>query len=88
MGIAELVSDTRKEVGRLKEEIAELPRRISAVKESSANMSDFLIQLLSMFGWHETEIAGLRQARLGTPSATISREPAVNECDTEIRIDE
>ena len=41
MGIAELVSDTRKELGRLKEEIAELPRRISAVKESSAKMSDF-----------------------------------------------
>ena len=29
-----------------------------------------------MVGWHETEITGFRQARLDTPSPTLSREPA------------
>ena len=29
-----------------------------------------------MVGWHETEIAGFRQARLYTPCPTLLREPA------------
>ena len=40
-----------------------------------------------MIGWHKTEIAGLRQASLGTQSPTLSREPAVNEFDSEIQQD-
>ena len=38
-------------------------------------MSGFL-ELRSMIGRHETEIAGLRQARLDTSFSTLSRGPA------------
>ena len=86
MVIAELVPDMRKELGGHKEEIAELPRKINAAKESSVKMSGSFIELQSMIGWHKTENAGLRQARLGTPSPTLSREPAVTEFCSVIRI--
>ena len=71
MGIAELFSGMRDELERHTVEITDLPKRVSAVKENSVTMSDFK-KLRSMVGWHETEIAGLRQARLGTPSLTLS----------------
>ena len=40
-------------------------------------MSDFR-ELRSIVGRHETEVAGLRQARLDTPSPTLSCRPAVS----------
>ena len=74
MGIAELVPDMWKELERRKEEITELARRIVTVKEGSVRISDFL-GITSMVGRHETEIAGLRQARLDISSPTLSRGP-------------
>ena len=53
----------------------ELARRIGAIKEGSVQMSDFL-EVRSMVIRFETEIAGLRHARLDTPSPTLSRVPA------------
>ena len=64
-----------KELGCHRTEIAERTRRIVVVKEDSVRMSDFL-EVRSMVGRHETEIAGLRQARLDTSSPTLSRGPA------------
>ena len=50
MGIAELVAGMRKELGRHKEEIAELPRKINAVKESSVKMSDSFYRI-TKYDW-------------------------------------
>ena len=75
MGIEAKVPGVREELKRHRAEIAELTRTIGATKEGSVEMSDFL-EVRSMIGRHETEIAGLRQARLDTWSPPLSRGPA------------
>ena len=76
MGIADLVPRMRKALERQRAEIAELARRIVAVKEGSVRMSGFL-EVRNMVDRHETEnVCCLRQARFDTPSPTLSRGPA------------
>ena len=75
MGTNDHVPHMQEELERHRAEMAELTRGISTIKEGLAHMSDFL-ELRSMVGRHETEVAGLRQARLNTSSLTLSRGPA------------
>ena len=74
MGIAECVPHMQEELERLRANVVELTRGFSTMKEGLVHKSDFL-ELRSMVGRYEAEIAGLQQARLDTPCPTFSRGP-------------
>ena len=62
----------KEKLERLRAKIMELTRGFCALKEGLMHISDFL-ELRRMVGRHGAETAGLRQAKLDTPSPTLSR---------------
>ena len=75
MGIAERVPCMQEELECLRAKMVELTRGFNTIKEGLVHFSDFL-ELRSMVGRDEAEIASLRQARFDTLSPTLSRGPA------------
>ena len=74
MEIVEQIPGMREKLERHRAGIVELARRIGVIKEGLLQMSNFL-EIRSMVGRHEAEMAGLRYARLDTPSPSLSRGP-------------
>ena len=75
MGIDERVPGMEGGLECLREKMVKLTRGINTIKEGLVHIAEFL-QLRSMVGRHEAEIASLRQRRLDTLSPTLSRGPA------------